>query len=110
MNWYKASNKVIAENWDNFLEDLHERKEAVREEATKMGEKLGHTLNAWTSLNSCVCRKCGAYAKINGFYGSDEKVSFDGAAFSNPCNVVFNNVDDYEFEEFTNPNPKNAIL
>ena len=104
MNLYKRT------TWKPILEKVHAKRAKAQEQAEKMGEKLGHFLDAWTTMNNCTCRKCGAYAKINGVYGSDEKVSFYGSAFSNPCNVNFNNVNDYEFEAYSNPSHEKALV
>lgn len=103
-NWYKTA----AIDWSDFLEDLHSRKDRIRSQATKKGEELGHILDGWTCMNSCRCRKCGALAKINGFYETGGKIEFYGRAFSDPCTVHFDNAP--EFTEYSNPNPKNCVL
>ena len=104
MNWYKKANK----DWKPFLNNLHEKKDEARKKAEQIGKELGHFLDGWGPMNSCYCRKCGAYAKINGFYETGETKTFYGAAFTNPCNVKFDN--NYNFSEFKNPNPKNCVL
>ncbi len=107
MNWYKTA-KQNNKDWKPFLKELYIKKENIRKKAEEKGATLGHYLDGWSPINSCYCRKCGAYAKINGFYGIDEKKTFYGAAFLNKCSVNFNNSP--EFSKYENPNPKNAIL
>ena len=104
MSWYKKAHK----DWKDFLNNLHIEKEKVRKEASEKAKKLEHFLDGWTPINSCYCRKCGAYAKINGFYGTDEKITFYGDAFTNKCRVSFDNAPN--FKEYSNPNPTNAVL
>lgn len=106
-NWYKKAQQSN-KDWKPFLKELYLKKENLRKKAEKKGAVLGHFLDGWSPMNSCYCRKCGAYAKINGFYSTDEKETFYGAAFMNKCHVNFNNAP--EFNKYKNPNPKNAIL
>jgi len=103
MNWYKK-----AMNWEPFLSNLHKERDSLRDEAAKAGRKLGHVLEGWGPMNSCYCRKCGAYAKIDGVYASDDKKSFYGAAFLNPCSVNFDTPPN--FTEFRNPSYEKSVL
>ncbi len=107
MNWYKTA-KQNNKDWKPFLKKLYIKKENIRKKAEEKGAVLGHFLDGWNPMNSCYCRKCGAYAKINGVYGTDEKETFYGAAFVNKCHVNFNNAP--EFSKYENPNPKNTVL
>jgi hypothetical protein len=101
--------EVFGMNWYEKLNEVHERGDRLRRQAAEMGSKLGHRLEGWTNLHNCVCRRCGAYAKINGVYTEHDGQQFYGSAFTNPCNVQFSNAEAYEWKPFTNPWPKNAL-
>jgi len=94
MNWYKK----------NAIEEYHSLRDKTLTEAEDKASVLGHNLKGWTSLNTCRCRKCGAYAKVHDLLISNESSiynKFYGAAFLNKCNVVFEEEDKYEFPEYS---------
>ena len=105
MNWYK---KAKQKEWSSFLNDLHKKRDRIRNKATSLGAKLGHILEPWGPMDSCYRRKCGAYAKINGILADHDGKTFYGAAFINPCNVNFNTPPN--FTKFENPNPKHSVI
>ncbi len=108
MNWYKIANEP--RNWKDVIEEVHKKRARLRREAEEKGSKLGHFLDGWNTSESCHCRKCGAYAKINGVLSDIPYAGpqFYGSAFINPCNVNFSTP--YEFSKFESPNPKDALV
>lgn len=103
MNWYKK----------NAIEEYHLKRSSKLVEAEQEAAGLGHVLGGWTSLNTCRCRKCGAYAKVHDLLGSNDLSIFKefyGAAFLNECNVRFADEDKYKFPEYSiNINKKQII-
>lgn len=95
-------------NWFEKIKQVHDHADVLRAEASAAGNKLGHRLEGWTTMNSCYCRKCGMYAKINGVYAADSGPKFYGSAFINPCKVNFDGP--YVWEKYDNPRPTNAIV
>lgn len=89
-------------NWFEKIKEVHEKADRLRSQAEVMAEKLGHKLEGWTTLQNCVCRKCGAYAKINNVYANSNGPNFVGAAFTNMCSVKFSNADSYQWKELKN--------
>jgi len=107
MNWYKDLTKE--KDWGAFLGKFHDRRESKRKEAESKAAVLGHYLDAWTVMDNCRCKKCGAYAKINNVFCPTDAEEFYGNAFLSKCHVNFDNAEDYDFSKFKNPNPKISL-
>lgn len=105
MNWYK---KTKQKEWGPFLNNLNIKRKKMRMEAENKGSKLGHVLEGWSTMESCYCRKCGAYAKINGVLTDHDGEIFYGSAFLNRCNVNFDTPPN--FSKYENPNPKYTVI
>ena len=103
MNWYKK----------NAIEEYHFLRDKDLKDAESRASKLGHFLDGWTSLNTCRCRKCGAYAKVHDIFAKDETDVFNkfyGAAFLNKCSVKFKDEDNYQFPEYSIPINRQQII
>ena len=92
------------------LVSFHARRDRMREEAEKRASQLGHFVDAWTPLNSAVCRKCSSVVQLNNVYTLTDYPDHTGHAVEGPCRCNLETPESYKWEKFTNPNPKNALL
>jgi len=106
--WY--SKLMEHKDWGTFLPELNKRKMSLRTKAETDAAKLGHRLEGWSPYNSCYCRKCGAYARIDDVYCPTNSTNkFFGSAFLNKC-IKFEGDENFQFDEYKNPHNPHAVF